>query len=85
MGSFGGAFDSPVVASAIAWGGGTLERRRLHQGRPGDDRRRFPADRLYTLFGPADGNPICLGLLMVVLVPVGFLLAGVGVMRLLIA
>lgn len=40
---------------------------------------------LYTLFGPADGNPIGLGLLMVVLVPVGFLLAGIGVMRLLIA
>jgi len=40
---------------------------------------------LYTLLGPADGNPIGLGLLMVVLVPVGFLLAGVGVMRLLIA
>ena len=40
---------------------------------------------LYTLVGPADGNPIGLGLLMVVLVPAGFLLAGIGVMRLLIA
>ena len=40
---------------------------------------------LYTLFGPADGNPIGLGLLMVVLVPAGFLLAGIGAMRLLIA
>ncbi len=40
---------------------------------------------LYTLLGPADGNPIGLGLLMVVLVPVGFLLVGIGLLRLLIA
>ena len=40
---------------------------------------------LYTLLGPADGNPIGLGLLMVVAVPVGFLLLGIGVLRLLIA
>ncbi|MDQ2701516.1 MAG: hypothetical protein M3Y70_01605 [Pseudomonadota bacterium] len=40
---------------------------------------------LYTMLGPADGNPIGLGLLMVVLVPVGFLLAGIGLLRLLIA
>lgn len=40
---------------------------------------------LYTLLGPADGNPIGLGLLMVVAVPVGFLLLGIGLLRLLIA
>ena len=40
---------------------------------------------LYTLFGPADGNPIGLGLLMVALVPLGFLLVGIGLLRFLIA
>ena len=40
---------------------------------------------LYSLFGPADGNPIGLGLLMVVLVPIGFLLLGTGLLRLLLA
>ena len=40
---------------------------------------------LYSLLGPADGNPIGLGLLMVVLVPVGFLLLGTGVLRLVLA
>ena len=40
---------------------------------------------LYTLLGPADGNPIGLGLLMVVAVPAGFLLLGIGLLRLLIA
>lgn len=35
---------------------------------------------LYTLLGPSDGNPIGLGLLMVVLVPVGFLLLGTGLL-----
>lgn len=36
---------------------------------------------LYSLFGPADGNPVGLGLLMVVLVPIGFLLLGTGLLR----
>lgn len=40
---------------------------------------------LYTLLGPADGNPIGLGLLLVVAVPVGALLLGIGLLRLLIA
>lgn len=40
---------------------------------------------LYSLFGPADGNPIGLGMLMVVLVPIGFLLLGTGLLRLLLA
>jgi dipeptide/tripeptide permease len=40
---------------------------------------------LYSVFGPADGNPIGLGLLMVVLVPVGFLLLGTGLLKLLLA
>jgi hypothetical protein len=40
---------------------------------------------LYTLLGPADGNPIGLGMLMVVAVPIGFLLLGIGLLRLLIA
>jgi hypothetical protein len=40
---------------------------------------------LYTLLGPADGNPIGLGLLMVALVPLGFLLVGIGLLRFLIA
>ncbi len=40
---------------------------------------------LYALLGPADGNPIGLGLLMVVVVPIGFLLLGIGLLKLLIA
>jgi len=40
---------------------------------------------LYSLLGPADGNPIGLGLLAVVAVPIGFLLFGVGLLKLLIA
>jgi hypothetical protein len=40
---------------------------------------------LYTQLGPADGNPIGLGMLMVVAVPIGFLLLGIGLLRLLIA
>jgi len=40
---------------------------------------------LYALFGPADGNPIGLGLLMVVLVPVGFLLLGIAALKWLFA
>jgi dipeptide/tripeptide permease len=40
---------------------------------------------LYSLFGPADGNPVGLGLVMVVLVPIGFLLVGTGLLRLLLA
>jgi hypothetical protein len=40
---------------------------------------------LYSWLGPADGNPIGLGLLMVVLVPVGFLLLGVAALRWLLA
>jgi hypothetical protein len=40
---------------------------------------------LYTLLGPADGNPIGLGMLMAVAVPIGFLLLGIGLLRLLIA
>ena len=40
---------------------------------------------LYTMFGPADGNPIGLGMLMAVAVPIGFLLLGIGLLRLLIA
>ncbi len=40
---------------------------------------------LYTVVGPADGNPIGLGILMVVAVPIGFLLLGIGALRLLIA
>jgi hypothetical protein len=39
---------------------------------------------LYTLLGPSNGNPIGLGLLMVVLVPIGFLLLGTGLLWLLI-
>jgi hypothetical protein len=35
---------------------------------------------LYTLLGPSNGNPIGLGLLMVVLVPIGFLLLGTGLL-----
>jgi hypothetical protein len=37
------------------------------------------------MFGPADGNPIGLGMLMAVAVPIGFLLLGIGLLRLLIA
>jgi len=40
---------------------------------------------LYSWLGPADGNPIGLGLLMVVLVPVGFLLLGIAALRWLLA
>jgi hypothetical protein len=40
---------------------------------------------LYAMFGPADGNPIGLGLLMAVLVPVGFLLFGTGLLKWLFA
>jgi hypothetical protein len=40
---------------------------------------------LYALLGPADGNPIGLGLLMVVAVPIGAILAGFGLVRMLIA
>ena len=40
---------------------------------------------LYAMFGPADGNPIGLGLLMAVLVPVGFLLFGIGLLKWLFA
>lgn len=39
---------------------------------------------LYMLLGPADGNPIGLGLLAVVAVPVGLGLAGFGLLRMLI-
>ena len=40
---------------------------------------------LYAKFGPPDGNPIGLGLLMAVLVPVGFLLTGIGLLKGLLA
>jgi hypothetical protein len=40
---------------------------------------------LYAVFGPADGNPIGLGLLMAVLVPIGFLLFGIGLLKWLFA
>jgi hypothetical protein len=40
---------------------------------------------LYTMFGPADGNPVELGLLMAVLVPAGFLLLGIGLLKWLLA
>lgn len=36
---------------------------------------------LYGLFGPADGNPVGLGLLMMAAVPVGAMLAGLGLIR----
>lgn len=36
---------------------------------------------LYIVFGPADGNPIGLGLLAMVAVPVGGILAGFGLLR----
>lgn len=41
--------------------------------------------QLYIWFGPADGNPIGLGLLMIVAVPVGLILAGFGALQWLIA
>lgn len=40
---------------------------------------------LYAWLGPANGNPIGLGLLMVVLVPVGFLLLGIAALKWLFA
>lgn len=40
---------------------------------------------LYSWLGPADGNPIGLGLLMVVLAPVGFLLLGIAALKWLLA
>ncbi|MGN6848046.1 MAG: hypothetical protein ACTHJK_00995 [Sphingomicrobium sp.] len=36
---------------------------------------------LYIAYGPADGNPIGLGLLAMVAVPVGGILAGFGLLR----
>jgi hypothetical protein len=39
---------------------------------------------LYIAFGPADGNPIGLGLLAMVAVPAGGILAGLGLVRMLI-
>jgi hypothetical protein len=38
----------------------------------------------YIAFGPADGNPIGLGLLAVLAVPVGALGAGVGLIKMLV-
>jgi hypothetical protein len=40
---------------------------------------------LYGLFGPADGNPIGLGLMMIVAVPVGGMLIAFGLLKMLIA
>ncbi len=40
---------------------------------------------LYAVFGPADGNPIGLGLLAFVAMPVGGLLGLVGLVRMVIA
>lgn len=40
---------------------------------------------LHSWLGPADGNPIGLGLLMVVLAPVGFLLLGIAALKWLLA
>ena len=40
---------------------------------------------LYAWLGPADGNPIGLGLLMVVLAPVGFLLLGIAALKWMLA
>jgi hypothetical protein len=40
---------------------------------------------LYAMFGPPDGNPVGLALLMAVLVPVGFLLTGIGLLKWLVA
>lgn len=39
---------------------------------------------LYILLGPADGNPIGLGLLMVAAVLAGLFLAGIGLLKLLV-
>ncbi|MFO1224372.1 MAG: hypothetical protein U1E90_14865 [Burkholderiaceae bacterium] len=39
---------------------------------------------LYIAFGPSDGNPIGLGLLAVVTVPVVAVVAGVGVIKMLV-
>ncbi|MCG3190298.1 MAG: hypothetical protein LKCHEGNO_02971 [Burkholderiaceae bacterium] len=39
---------------------------------------------LYIAFGPADGNPIGLGLLAVVAVPIAAVVAGVGVIKMLV-
>lgn len=39
---------------------------------------------LYIAFGPADGNPIGLGLLAVLAVPVGAVGAGVGLIKMLV-
>jgi hypothetical protein len=39
---------------------------------------------LYALLGPSDGNPIGLGLLMVVAVPAGGLMAVIGLIKMLI-
>lgn len=39
---------------------------------------------LYVAFGPADGNPIGLGLLAVVAVPIGTVGAGVGLIKILV-
>lgn len=40
---------------------------------------------LHTVFGPADGNPLHLAMLAAVLVPIGFLLLGIGALKWLIA
>ena len=40
--------------------------------------------QLYILFGPADGNPIGLGLLAVVAVPLGALVVAIGLLKLLV-
>jgi len=39
---------------------------------------------LYIAFGPADGNPIGLGLLAVATVPVAVVIAGVGLIKMLV-
>lgn len=39
---------------------------------------------LYIAFGPADGNPIGLGLLAVVTIPVAVVVAGVGLVKMLV-
>jgi len=39
---------------------------------------------LYIALGPADGNPIGLGLLAVVTIPVAAVVAGVGVIKMLV-
>lgn len=40
--------------------------------------------QFYILFGPADGNPIGLGLLAVVAVPLGVLVVAIGLLKLLV-